>query len=349
MSNRDETAAAPFNDFAALIIGATRDNINAKQLLTGDLYYYGDPNLTAAPSNLVNDIIMSNNHFAALENLNYDLSKVLVKMKTPVTPLGGQVLYDGKGTIVPAKTFDAAGLLTTRAFMAAHAIAGTNRRLIEYSFREFLCQPMNKWSDNTAPDDRVGMDVDRFPTNDHAKYQVSCRACHGQMDALRPAFARFTFETNYVKHAWLITRDAITDPNEANNNENIDTMVQSPIGIAGKYNKNSDVFSKGYPVADTEWLNYITRGQNVAYFGWNKNYMQGRGVASYGQMISESRAYPECLAKRAFRAVCNRDVESFDMDAINRVIAPFTDANVDNFNLRLLFERVAIQPECLGQ
>ena len=77
--------------------------------------------------------------------------------------------------------------------MAAHAIAGTNRRLVEYSFREFTCMPIDKWADASGPDTYIGRDVDRFPGGVHQKFTTTCRACHSGMDSLRGAFARYTF------------------------------------------------------------------------------------------------------------------------------------------------------------
>jgi hypothetical protein len=172
------------------------------------------------------------------------------------------------------------------------------------------------------------------------------------MDGFRGAFARLTFETGFVKHAWVVRPADEQDPNEANNNEIVERMVQVPRGIAGKFNKNSDVFRAGlnqdqWLVNDSSWVNYATRGTNATYFGWAPGTTSGRGVREFGNMIAESQAYPSCLTKRAFRSLCKRDPVAADTAMINRVANSFR--TVDNYSLRRLFERVAIQRECLGQ
>ena len=340
MSNREHEVAVPFNDFSAMIVGATRDELDARELLRGDFYYRGRADRTATPSDLIADFHLSNSHFEALENLNYDLQLVLERVN-------GQTYYNGVDRTVPAINYDSAGLLTTRAFLSAHAIAGTNRRLVEFAFSEFLCRPLNQWADNTAPDSYVGRDVDRFPTGDHTKYQTSCRGCHGQMDGLRGAFARITFEQGFVKHAWVMNPDPETDPNEANNNDNPQTMVQVPRGIAGKFNRDNTVFSGGIEVIDSSWINYANRGANATYFGWKTGTLSGRGIREFGNMIAESQAFPDCMTRRAFRAVCKRDPQTFDENMIVRVRDSFK--TTDNYSLKKLFERVAVQPECLGE
>lgn len=340
MSNRDETVDVPLNDFAATVVGATRDSIDARDLLRGDFYYRADTSKAAVPSDLINDLLISNRHYESVEMLNYDLQRVLIKQN-------GQSLYNGMNSTVPAANYDAAGLLTSRAFLGAHAIAGTNRRLVEFSFQVFMCREITQWADNTAPDSYVGRDVDRFPTGSHPKYQTSCRGCHGQMDALRGAFARITFETGFVKHAWVVNQDAETNPDEANNNENISTMVQVPRGISGKMNKNNTMFEQGKVTEDSSWINYANRGANELYFGWKPDTLQGRGIKDFGNMIAESKAFAHCMTERVFQSVCKRKPASFDAPVIQRVTDKFKGE--DTYSLRKLFERMAVQPECLGE
>jgi hypothetical protein len=411
MSNRDETVAVPLNDFTATFIGITRDDVDARELLYGDFYYRGNSTQTAVPSDMVNDLIKSNRHYEQLEAMNYDLSRVLQRVN-------GQVYYDGANALVPARNYDAAGVLTSRAFLSEHAIAGTNRRLVEYSFQEFLCRPITEWADATAADSHVGRDVDRQPSGSHEKYQTSCRSCHAQMDGLRGAFSRITYETDFVKHAWVIPSDAISDPNEANNNTNPLTMIQVPRGISGKMNKNNDMFPEAKVTSDTVWHNYAIGTLNATYFGWKTgrnvtatysgaaialagvikpdtivvlvndipakkkdassaegwtfangnltfsdgakpatgarivvNYdptpIDGTGIREYGMMLSESRAFSTCMAKKVFRSVCKREVKAFDESLIQRMAASFRGE--DSYSLKKLFERTAVQPECLGQ
>ncbi|MCK6599325.1 MAG: hypothetical protein L6Q37_13250, partial [Bdellovibrionaceae bacterium] len=129
MSNRDETINVPLNDFTATIVGATRDNLNSKTLLYENYYYQADPSKAAVPSDDVDDLLKSNNHYEALDRGDFDLKAVLVK-KTP------QLVFDGTSAVSNPTP---AGLLTTRQWAAAHFLAGTNRRAVEFTLREFTC------------------------------------------------------------------------------------------------------------------------------------------------------------------------------------------------------------------
>lgn len=333
MSNREEAVNVEFNDFAAMIVGHTRDGGDARELLYGNFTYKGSTARTAVPSNEIEDLLISNNHYRALENMNYDLSdpQVLVR-QTP------QKLYNGNGGIVNHK--DPAGLITSRAFMSAHAIAGTNRRMVEFSFQEFLCRPIKQWSDNTGADAMVGRDVERFPSGNHFEYQTTCRGCHSQMDPLRGAFGRITFENNFVKHTFAVQ-------NGNNEDDPTTTSMDTNSLIVTKMNRNNDVFPGGWITRTTEWQNNVNSGLNKTFFEWNPQYMSGNGIKEYGRMLAYSGAFPRCMAQRVFRSVCKRDITPSDEPMIRSVASQFS--TTDNYKLKSLFERVAITPECLGQ
>jgi hypothetical protein len=329
MSIRDESVNTPLNDFVATIIGVTRDNIPATQLLTGNFFYMGNPNLTAAPSNMQADLLMSNNHYESLESLNYNLRKTLIRVD-------GQKVSNG---VLPVDHPDPAGILTSRAFLAAHAVAGTNRRIIEFAFREFLCIPIAGWADSTGPDNTIGQDVDRYPGGDHTKFLTNCRSCHSNMDGLRGAFAKIHFNNNFVKHANVVTANSATEDGET-----ATTMCQRPSGIACKMNRNDDVFGGGHEVVDTSWVNNANRNSNATYFGWGQP-TQGNSIRTLGQMIAGSKAFQNCMAKRAFRAVCKREPTAADQSLINNVGQQFVN---DGYNLKNLFSRIVITSECSG-
>lgn len=329
MSTRDETVNTPLNDMVATIVGVARDGLPATQLLTGNFFYMGNPQLVAAPANMQNDLLLSNNHYDRLEALNYNLRKTLMKVD-------GQKISNGTAALDHP---DPSGVLTSRAFLAAHAIAGTNRRVIEYAFREFLCIPISGWADSTGPDNRIGPDVDRYPGGDHQKFLTTCRSCHSNMDGLRGAFAKIHFNNNFVKHADIITANSATEDGET-----ATTMCQSPAGIACKMNRNSDVFTGGYRTTDNTWINNAYRGSNTNYFGWDQG-LQGQGIRTFGQMIAGSKAFPNCMAKRAFRAACKREPAAADQGLIDQVAQQFVN---DNYNLKNLFSRIVISRECLG-
>lgn len=330
MSNRDETVSVPLNDFAATVIGVTRDDLSAQQLLTGNFYYMGDPTKAAVVNDPIRDLLRSNNHYEALESGGYNLAKTLVRKS-------GQLLYNGSGGVEPHR--EPAGVITSRSFMEAHATAGTNRRIVEYLFREFLCVPISTWANSQGPDEYVGRDVDRFPGGDHAKFLTTCRSCHSNMDAFRGATAKFNFADGFVKHA-----DVLPATNQENN-ENEGNMFQNPAGIAGKMNRNSDMFPQGRVTIDNTWTNYASLGKNEKLFGWPAT-EKGQGLRPLGEMVSKSQQFPRCMATRVFRSVCKREPASYESTTIQQLASAFQQ---DNYNLRLLFARTATTPECLGK
>ena len=343
MSTRDETVATPLNDFVATVIGVARDDdeLNAKDLLSGNFFYMA-PN-KAVPNDIVRDVLKSNNHYEALEDGDFNLAQALERVNQ-------QYLYSGTGdSYVPHN--DPAGIITSRAFMGAHAVAGTNRRPLEFTFRAFMCVAMEEWSNASGPDDWVGADVDRLPGGDATKFNRTCRGCHSNMDGMRGAFAKFHFNNGYVKYADVLPVATSED------NEDESSMFQNPPGIAGKMNRNAFTVECSNPaanpsgdcrvgrwVASDEWKNHADLGLNEGRFGW-KGAMQGYGVRQFGKMIADSDQFATCLTKRAFRSVCKRDAETSELAAIRSVASQF---QADNYNLRRLFARVAATRECMG-
>ncbi len=329
MSTRDETVNTDLNDFSATLIGIVRDNINAKQLLTADFMYIADQSKAAVPSRMQEDILTSNAHYVALEEGRFNLAEVLVQVP--------QTIFDGR-EVRPHP--NAAGLLTTRAWMEAHATAGTNRRLVEYAFRQFLCIPMDKWSDSYAPDDYVGRDIDRFPAGDNTNYTTTCRACHSTMDSLRGAFAFYDFSNGFAKYSWYMTPAAP----DAEDTPTTIRVTNPQTMVVAKMNHN-DLGRGGRETRDSYFFNNATTGVNGTYFQWSGR-KEGYGVKDFGDMLSNSSAFPTCMAQRVFRSVCKREPASFDRAMINRVAQDFVSSN---FNLKTLFQRVAISTECVGQ
>ncbi|MCB0362611.1 MAG: hypothetical protein KDD35_07810, partial [Bdellovibrionales bacterium] len=333
MSTRDETVSAPLSDFVATIIGVTRDDEkkDARVLLTGSINYVGKPSLAAVVRDPLKDIVTSNNHYEALERGNFDLAKVLEESTQLIYKAGN----NGEGSVAPNP--DAAGVLTSRAFLQAHAVAGTNRRIVQYAFKIFLCKDIEGFADASQADNWVGRDVDRFPGGDHAQYVSKCSSCHNVMDSLRNAFAKFDFANDVIKYTAYV-------PN-GNGDNNRNTMAQNPIGIAAKMNRNNDVFPEGLVSSNDDFVNYVNSGANKAYFGWGQT-MSGSGAAEFGAMLSESKAFPLCMAHRVFRSVCKREPVIYEEDMLNNAAKDFV---LDGYNLKRLFGRIAISRECLGQ
>ncbi len=365
MSNRDESVGASLNDFVATVVGATRNNYDARKLLYTDIVFKANYSKAAVPSDVIRDILSSNNHYESLQKGGFDLVRVLepttqkmIKCANPNDDLI-DCINNNQAQVVSFPEGEAAGLLTSRAFMQSHAIAGTNRRMLQYSFQEFLCTPMETWSNTSRSEAPTGRDVDRFPGGSHSKFLSSCKGCHSGMDPLRPAFAYFTFSNNFIKHSSISGTLNPTDMDE-------DTKVGMKVGIknddpalknytptqlrnvanvASKYNHNDNIFPNGHVTVDNSWYNAATEKWSMDYFGW-QGPMSGQGASSFGKMIAESKKFPNCMAQRVFKTVCKRDVKDFDRNLINTAADEFVK---NNYNLKHLFKRIVISKECIGE
>lgn len=326
MSTREEDITTQFNDFAATFIGIVRDNRDARSLLTGNFQYIADrarvPDGVNVRSEYNAHIVRSNSHFADLENLNLDLGQIL-------TPIDGQLILRNSGDVVVYNP-DAAGVLTSRAFMGAHVIAGTNRRPVEFTFRQFMCSPIEEWADSAASDARIGRDIERYPGGDHTRFQVSCKGCHTVMDGFRGAFAK-----------WHWTRDYISNRDVQINGNG--TVVG---GVEGKLNANGDVFPNGFVTTDNSFVNNARGPANENRFGWRGSRINnGYGVKEFGEVVSNSKRFSECMVKRVFESVCRKEI-SFDekIDYLKYYADLFEQ---QNYNFKKLYSIVSVTEECV--
>ncbi len=348
MSTREGGVGAPLNDFTATVIGATRDGLDARTLLTDNLVYHADPRLAAVPSDLMLHRITSNAHYESLDTGNFDLAKVLVR--------GTQKISNGSQAV---DNPDPAGLLTSRAWMSAHAVAGTNRRPIEFAFQEFLCTPMTEWANNNGSDAFIGRDIDRFPGGSHAKFTQNCRSCHTQMDPMRGAYAYFTFSNSMVKNTFVVDRLAFGDPKEdelpgaiAGLRANDPARTTAGLDlkninyVVAKMNHNDNVFPGGRLIVDNSFHNPAAVDEwGKKYFGW-RGATTGSGVKAFGSMIANSEQFSRCMAQRIFASVCKRPVQEFDSTLIRTVAGEF---ETNGYKLDYLFKRLVGTPECLGE
>lgn len=350
MSNRDETIGVPLNDFAATVIGAVRDEISAKELLSGNFIYQGDPTKAAVPSDEIDDILRSNKHYDALELSNYDLKSVLVKTRQKVLKASSKTANNSTGNnninnimFEAVENPFAAGLLTTRQWAAAHMVAGTNRRAAEFTFREFLCTPIENMADSSGPEDVIGRDIDRNPGGSRAKFTTSCRACHTILDGFRPAFAFMTFSNGFMKHSAFVPT-----VNNANADEDASIQMRSRAdapGVKAAMNHNEDTYINGKILKTDDWVNNANSGTNKTNLGWTRT--SGKGTAEFGRAIAETKAFPRCMAKRVFFTVCKREADSKDDAFIKKVAEEFSSAE-RNYNLKYLFQRIVVNESCLG-
>lgn len=323
LSNVELSVRAPLNDLAATVIGSVRDDVSAINLLTEN-YYYNAAGTPGIPSDIENDIVKTNNHYEELESQGHDLSVVLKKEV-------GQKVLASNGQI--ATLSDSAGILTSRAFMAAHADAGTNRRVIEYTFKTFLCTPIDEWANSNNPDNRVGPDVGRFPQSD---YLNKCKACHTGMDALRPATAYFDFSDGFIKHNYTYTMD----PNPENPSQMNIPVPSSEQNVPYKFRRSSSNFSDGFRVSNNNWINYADNSK----FGFRTS-GNGQGMQELGQLVAYSEQFSKCMVQRVFESICRRSISEEDEALIEDLASQFEN---DSYNLRQLFVNIAIQRQCIG-
>ncbi len=315
MSTRDESINEDLNDFIATFIGVTRDDLDARLLLTGNFFYKGSIDAPVR-NDIYNDILGSNRHYDDLRNDNYDLTAVLTRENT-------QYMRNGNDSYVNHP--DAAGVITSRAFMGAHALDGTNRRLVEYTMKQFTCNEMEEWADATASDIRVGRDIDRAPGGEASKYLTTCKSCHSVMDGFRGAFAKYDFDRNFVAYDF----DAGPGTNS----------------VDRKMNQNNNVFSGGFTTVDNSWINNARNPANAQKFGWRGVVDSGVGVRQFATAVANSRAFSKCMVKRVYREICRRPVASFELGMVDSMANSF---EASGYNLRGLFEELSVRPECIG-
>lgn len=350
MSNRDETIGVPLNDFSATIIGVVRDDINAKEMLSGNFFYQGDPTKAAVPSDDIDDILRSNKHYDALELANYDLKTVLVKRRQMLLKASSTNANNSTGNnninnirFESIENPFSAGLLTTRQWAAAHMVAGTNRRAAEFTFREFLCTPIENMADSGGPEDVIGRDIDRNPGGSRAKFTTSCRACHTILDGFRPAFAFMTFSNGFLKHSAYVPNNNGANADEDNSIQ-MRTRADSP-GVKAAMNHNEDTYINGKILKTDDWVNNANSGTNKTNIGWTRT--SGKGTATFGKAIAETKAFPRCMAKRVFFTVCKREADAKDDAFIKKVADEFSSPE-RNYNLKYLFQRIVANESCLG-
>jgi len=234
-------------------------------------------------------------------------------------------------------------LLTTRQWASAHMIAGTNRRAVEFSLREFTCTPIENAADSSGPEDVIGRDIDRNPGGSRAKFTTSCRACHTILDGFKGAFAFMTFSSGFLKHSALV-------PNSTAANANEDGSIVMRIhpdapGVTRKMNHNEETYINGRILTDDKWVNDANSGTNKTNFGWTRT--SGKGPADFGKALAESKAFPRCMAKRVFFTICKREADSKDDAFIKKVADEFSSAE-RNYNIKYLFQKIVANESCLG-
>ena len=330
MSNRLQSSLEPLSDFVTTGIGYTRDNIDARKLLTGNQIYVGKDYRQDDMTKCTNtDVFKTNQHFLALDAAKKNLATELVPVR--------QCAYSTRvfSSDAPIPTDDYAGLLTSRKWGLEHVIAGTNRRAAEFAFKEFNCLTMSQLADNSVSDWRVRRDVDHAPGGDPSVYHNSCVACHATLDQAAQAFAFHDFYQN---------------PDPKVNTEDarlfwVSTGGYGADSVMPKMNQNSTTFPPGWIAGDNSWmLNLSDKQQKL--LGIDEGIpTSGNGVNSFGNALANSKSFRQCFARRAFKLTCLREAGDSDQSSIDDLANYFADTG---YNLRNLIERSAVLGQCLG-
>lgn len=301
-TNRDQTVFAPFNDYAATVIGMVRDDVPFNTALSADILYVVNAPGLPAPS------AGDNNHYATAEANGIDLLSTL-KQTTQSATYG----------IPSAAT---AGLMTTRGATSSFFINGTNRAMFRYTMINHFCNDMQTLMDTTRPTDRVRQDVARSPGGDSRVFLNTCVGCHSGMDPMAQAFAYYNFVGTAV-----------------GDGTNTGALQYTAGQVQAKYLINSNNFTYGFVTPDDSWSNRWRAGVNTA-LGWDPSLPgSGNGAKSLGQELESADAFAQCQVVKVFTAVCFRTpVSSADMATVSSIKAGF---KAGGYKLKQVFQQSA--------
>ena len=337
MSNQGGSIRVPFNDMAATIIGIVRDNINAKEMLTGNFYYRGHKNLQNIPGDTVEHILMSNKHYAALEiQDNQGRLDTLGGLASVLIKIEGQVVKK-ENNAVPNPS--ASGVITSRAYMEATATMGTNRAVIADTLEKFTCRSIDEASDTGSPDIFIGKDVERTPGGDPNAFLNKCSGCHSILDAFKPATAYIDFEDGYLKHGRVLQASNKVD------SKDVDLINAKVNGIPIKLTRNAEKAPGGYEIKNNRWRNHAIGTANANYFQW-RSPASGRGLNEYTHLLANSKAFSKCMVRRIYQSVCKRDISKFETDWVKQMSSRFES---HDYNLKWLFGQIVTEPSCIGK
>jgi hypothetical protein len=279
-TNEEADVFAPLNDYTATVIGMIRDDVDFRQLLSGDILY-----VAKSAFNLPAYSVSNNALYQAMEDQSLDL-KVVLEADTQSAQMGLPV--------------DAtAGVMTTRAGAKAFFKDGTNRAMFRFTLINQLCTDLEGLKDTSRAPDRVRQDVSRSPGGDSRIFNNSCVGCHSGMDPLVQAFAYYNYQY-----------DVNGDP-EGNNGrlQYLAAGQQDPVTgsrVQEKYRINSNNFPFGFVTENDNWNNYWREGLNHN-LGWEQSLPgSGSGAKSMGWELANSQQFAQCQVTKVFENVCLR-------------------------------------------
>jgi hypothetical protein len=300
-TNEDADVFAPLNDYTATVIGMVRDDMDFRQILSGDILYVGNSS-AGAPA-----YSMSNNaHYQALDDQSANLQEVL------------QATSQSAVTGLPSDA--TAGVMTTRAAAKSFYKDGTNRAMFRFTLINHMCTDLEGVKDTSRAPDRIRQDVSRSPGGDSRIFNNSCVGCHSGMDPLAQAFAYYNYAYNV---------DSDPDGEQGFLQYNAAGQVDANTGtrVQGKYQINSNNFPFGFITPNDDWSNYWRNGLNKN-LGWDESLPEsGSGAKSMGQELANSRQFASCQVTKVFENVCLRSPQDqADRSQITNMISTFASS-----------------------
>jgi hypothetical protein len=318
-TNEEFDVFAPLNDYTATIIGMVRDEIDFREVLSGDILYIANSDVGVSPYSMDN-----NRHYEELEAMGADLSSVLT-----------QTQQSSVMDIPPQAT---AGLMTTRAAAKSFFKDGTNRAMFRFTLINHMCRDLEPLKDTSLPPDRIRQDLSRSPGGDSRIFFNSCAGCHSGMDPLAQAYAYYNYDYNVE-----------SDPDGENGRliynqaGQLDPVTGSRVTQKHQINENN--FPFGYIIENDRWDNYWRKGINQT-LGWSSELSgYGNGAKSMGQELANSQVFAQCQVTKVFENVCLRKPQdASDRSEVEQITSRFIS---NNYNIKDVFAASAAY--CKGE
>lgn len=312
-TNEDADIFVPLNDYTATVIGIARDDIDFRQILSGDILYVADNSL-GLPAYSNNN----NNLYQTLDDQSHNLQTALVQTtQSSITGLSADAT---------------AGIITTRAAAKSFFKDGTNRAMFRFTLMNHMCTDLEGLKDTNLPPDRIRQDLSRSPGGDSRIFINSCVGCHSGMDPLAQSFAYYEYQYNVD-----------TDPDGENGSlqYNANGQVDADTGtrVQRKYHINSNNFPFGFITPDDKWDNYWREGINQ-FLGWDETLPgTGNGAKSMGQELAHSQQFSQCQVKKVFENICLRQPQdAADRNQIDLMLSNFQG---DGYKIKGVFADAA--------
>ena len=282
-TNEEFDVFAPLNDYTATVIGIVRDDVDFREVLSGDILYVAE-----GVSGIPGYSVSNNNHYESLENNGIDLYSALTRTT--------------QSSVTGLPSYATAGVMTTRASAKAFFIDGTNRAMLRFTLMNHMCRDLEALKDTSLPPDRIRQDLSRSPGGDSRVFANSCAGCHTGMDPLAQAFAYYDYEYSSEDGSGgriLYNAEGMTDE-----------RTGSRVTFKNRINENN--FIAGFVIEDDRWDNYWRQGINRT-LGWSDQLQgYGYGAKSMGAELANSVQFAQCQVTKVFENVCLRSPQDAD-------------------------------------